>query len=187
MTTPERWARIEQLYHDGARARPADDARGVSGTTPARGDDALRAEVESLLAQDGWRRGFLSAPARSRRTAGPADGRLIGQRARDRTRSRRCSAPAAWARCTARATRSSGATSRSRSCPRRSPPIPSGWRASSARRACSRRSTIRTSPRSTASRRPTASQSRSCWSWSRARRSPSGSRRRGRDCRSTRR
>ena len=36
---------------------------------------------------------------------------------------------------------------------RRSPPIPSGWRASSARRRCSPRSTIRTSRRSTASRK----------------------------------
>ncbi len=57
----------------------------------------------------------------------------------------RCSAPAAWARSIARATRSSGATSRSRSCRRRSPPIRIGWPASSARRGCSPRSIIRTS------------------------------------------
>ena len=37
----------------------------------------------------------------------------------------------------------SAATSRSRCCPRRSPPTPSGWRASSARRRCSPRSIIR--------------------------------------------
>ena len=53
--------------------------------------------------------------------------------------------------------------------------IPSGWRGSNAKRACSRRSTIRTSARFTASKRRTAS-ARSCSNWSRARRWPSGSR-----------
>ena len=58
----------------------------------------------------------------------------------------------AWARSTAPPTRGSGATSRSRCCPRPSPPTPSASRASSARRSCSPRSTTRTSPTSTASR-----------------------------------
>ena len=65
------------------------------------------------------------------------------------------SASAAWARSTARATRSSAATSPSRSCRDASPTILNGWRASSARRACSRRSIIPTSARSTASKTPT--------------------------------
>ena len=52
---------------------------------------------------------------------------------------------------------------------------PSGSRASSARRACSPRSTIPTSPRSTASRSRRRARS-SCWSSSRARRWPSASR-----------
>ena len=47
------------------------------------------------------------------------------------------SAPAAWARSIARATPSSAATSRSRSCPTRSRAIPSAWRASNAKRRCS--------------------------------------------------
>ena len=56
------------------------------------------------------------------------------------------SAKAAWARCIALATRSSIATSRSRSCPARSSPIRTGWRDSGERRRCSPRSIIRTSP-----------------------------------------
>ena len=63
------------------------------------------------------------------------------------------SAPAAWAKSIAPATRGSVATSRSRSCRAAFRPIPNGWRASSARRGCSRRSITRTSPRSTASKR----------------------------------
>ena len=63
------------------------------------------------------------------------------------------SAPAAWARSTGRPTRSSSATSPSRCCPRRWPATPSASPASSAKRKCSPRSIIRTSPRSTGSRR----------------------------------
>ena len=60
MTTPERWARIERLYHEalvyGATERRAFLA-GACG-----GDDALRQEVESLLAHDGGA-AFLNTPA----------------------------------------------------------------------------------------------------------------------------
>ena len=62
------------------------------------------------------------------------------------------SAKVAWERSTARATRGSIATSQSRFCPTCSRPIPSGGRASSARRRRSPRSIIPTSRRSTASR-----------------------------------
>ena len=57
-----------------------------------------------------------------------------------------------------------------------SPSIPTGSRASSAKRRCWPRSIIRTSPRSTASKNRTALGRRSCWSWSRDRRSPIASR-----------
>ena len=70
---------------------------------------------------------------------------------------RRSSARAGWARSIARATRSSDATSPSRSCRRRSRGSGAAARGSSARRGCWRRSIIRTSARSTASRTPTAS------------------------------
>ena len=61
-----------------------------------------------------------------------------------------------WARSIARATASSVATSRSRSCRRTSRPTPSVVPASRAKRACSPRSTIRTSARSTDWRNPMA-------------------------------
>jgi hypothetical protein len=54
------------------------------------------------------------------------------------------SEPAGWARCTGPATRDCNATSRSRACRRRSPGIRIGSPASSAKRACSHRSTTRT-------------------------------------------
>ncbi len=60
MTTPERWARIERLYHE-ALARGAHD-RGPFLADACAGDDALRCEVESLLAYDGGA-AFLSTPA----------------------------------------------------------------------------------------------------------------------------
>ena len=63
----------------------------------------------------------------------------------------RRSARAAWARSTAPGTRGSTARSRSRSCPRTSPPTPSVASASSARRRDLAPSTIRTSARSTTS------------------------------------
>ena len=60
MTTPERWARIERLYHE-ALARGAHE-RGPFLADACAGDDALRCEVESLLAHDGGA-AFLSTPA----------------------------------------------------------------------------------------------------------------------------
>ena len=73
--------------------------------------------------------------------------------------------------------RSCTARSRSKSCPRRSPTIPDVSPAFSAKRTSWRRSIIRTSPRSTASRNRPARRRRSwSWSWSRARTVASGSR-----------
>ena len=60
MTTPERWARIERLYHE-ALACGANE-RGSFLADACAGDDALRSEVESLLAHDGGA-AFLSTPA----------------------------------------------------------------------------------------------------------------------------
>lgn len=59
--TPERWQQIERLYHEALvreapeRAAFLDDACG--------GNEALRREVESLLAQERSAEGFLDAPA----------------------------------------------------------------------------------------------------------------------------
>jgi serine/threonine protein kinase len=58
---PERWQRVEHLFHI-ALARDADERASFLAEACA-GDEALRREVESLLAQPASAQGFLSAPA----------------------------------------------------------------------------------------------------------------------------
>ena len=58
--TPERWQRVEELYH-AAYARPAGE-RAAFLDEACRGDSTLRREVESLL-NDSSRDGFLDAPS----------------------------------------------------------------------------------------------------------------------------
>jgi serine/threonine-protein kinase len=48
---PDRWQKIEEFYHS-AREREGKD-RTAFLTEVCRGDEALRREVESLLASDG--------------------------------------------------------------------------------------------------------------------------------------
>ena len=59
--TPERWARIEQLYQ-AARARPRAD-RGMFLAKACSDDEAMRRNVESLLAESDSDDGFLAEPA----------------------------------------------------------------------------------------------------------------------------
>jgi hypothetical protein len=59
--TPERWRKIEQLYHS-AREREGNQ-RAAFLKEACAGDEALRREVESLLAQEKGAEGFLEAPA----------------------------------------------------------------------------------------------------------------------------
>ena len=58
--TPERWQRVEELYH-AAHARPA-DARAAFLAEACHGDEKLRREVESLL-NESSHDGFLAAPS----------------------------------------------------------------------------------------------------------------------------
>ena len=60
VTTPERWARIERLYHEALACAAHERASFLADACA--GDDALRREVESLLAHDGGA-AFLSTPA----------------------------------------------------------------------------------------------------------------------------
>jgi len=55
--TPERWKRIEEVYH-AARARPEGE-RAAFLAEACRDDDALRREVESLLTEETSDEGFL--------------------------------------------------------------------------------------------------------------------------------
>src|SRR5690242_9195570 len=60
--TPERWRRVEELYH-AALARDARDRALFLGDACA-GDDALRRDVESLLApESASAEAFLAEPA----------------------------------------------------------------------------------------------------------------------------
>jgi serine/threonine protein kinase len=59
--TPERWRRVEELYH-AALARDQRD-RAAFLAHECDGDEALLREVNSLLAQPASGRGFLESPA----------------------------------------------------------------------------------------------------------------------------
>jgi serine/threonine-protein kinase len=58
--TLERWSEVARLYHDAASRDAAERAAFLADACA--GDDALRHEVESLLAQEPSAEGFLSAP-----------------------------------------------------------------------------------------------------------------------------
>src|SRR5205823_12919131 len=59
--TPDRWKKIEELYHT---ARECEESQRVAFLNEAcAGDDALRREVESLLACEGEPEQFLEKPA----------------------------------------------------------------------------------------------------------------------------
>jgi hypothetical protein len=59
--TPERWRQIEQLYHS-ALNRGTDELADFLEKSCG-GDEALRQEVEALLANEGEAKGFIEAPA----------------------------------------------------------------------------------------------------------------------------
>jgi eukaryotic-like serine/threonine-protein kinase len=59
--SPERWATIERLYH-AALARPIDQRAAFLADSCA-GDEELRCEIESLLAQDGVKNAVLTRGA----------------------------------------------------------------------------------------------------------------------------
>ena len=79
--TPERWAQVERLYHVARERAEADRAVFLAEACAA--DEALRREVESLLAQPASGDGFLEAPAISLAAHLVSDGGgsvLIGRR-----------------------------------------------------------------------------------------------------------
>jgi eukaryotic-like serine/threonine-protein kinase len=58
--TPERWARVEELYHEALEREPG--ARGAYLAEACAGDDRLRAEVESLIASQEREGSFMDSP-----------------------------------------------------------------------------------------------------------------------------
>jgi Tol biopolymer transport system component len=76
--TSDRWRQVEELCH-AALARP-DAERAPFLAVACAGDDALRREVESLLAQEPRAAGFMSAPAAGATSAlDHAKGELVGR------------------------------------------------------------------------------------------------------------
>ena len=63
--TPERWRRIEDIY-DAAMMR-GEQERSAFLASACAGDETLRREVESLLAQRASAQGFLGASRRGYR------------------------------------------------------------------------------------------------------------------------
>jgi Tol biopolymer transport system component len=59
--TPERWQKIEAFYHSALGIEEGHRAEYLREACA--GDESLRREVESLLAQEGGVKGFLEAPA----------------------------------------------------------------------------------------------------------------------------
>jgi hypothetical protein len=58
---PDGWSQVSQLYHAALAKDASERARFLAEA--CKGDDTLRREVESLLAQEGTAEGFLAAPA----------------------------------------------------------------------------------------------------------------------------
>jgi Tol biopolymer transport system component len=77
--TSDRWRQVEELCH-AALARPSAE-RAAFLTAACAGDEALRREVESLLAQEPDAAGFMSAPAALATSVllGHAKGGLVGR------------------------------------------------------------------------------------------------------------
>ncbi len=71
LMTDKRWQQIEQLYHSALKHEP--DQRSAFLKQACAGDEALRREVESLLANEGEAESFIAAPALEVAAQGLAD------------------------------------------------------------------------------------------------------------------
>ena len=77
--TPERGQEVERVYHAALERR--EDVRAAFLAEACGGDEALRREVESLLAQAGATSAFLESPAMAGASAAPVAARpLVGRR-----------------------------------------------------------------------------------------------------------
>jgi eukaryotic-like serine/threonine-protein kinase len=76
---PERWQEIERLYHSALKVDP--NQRAAFLREACAGDEALRQEVEALLANEGEAKGFIEAPALEAAAKMAADNRqsLVGR------------------------------------------------------------------------------------------------------------
>ena len=105
--TPEHWQEVERLFHAALERAAAERAAFLDDSCA--GDEALRREVAVASRRILARRRLprrSAGPERRRPARRPATVTLVGRRLSE-YEIRRGSAPAAWARCIARATRSS--------------------------------------------------------------------------------
>jgi eukaryotic-like serine/threonine-protein kinase len=95
--TPERWRQIEQLYHSALNCGTDELAAFLEKSCG--GDEALRQEVEALLANEGEAKGFIEAPALEAAVKMAAENRqsLVGRQVGP-TKLFRCWVQAAWER-----------------------------------------------------------------------------------------
>ena len=68
---PERWQKVEEIYHSALEREPVQRATFLNEACG--GDESLRQEVESLLAQEGATGSFLEAPALEMAARGMAE------------------------------------------------------------------------------------------------------------------
>jgi hypothetical protein len=105
MTAPDRWERIEQVYHDALARDEHERATFLRSACGA--DNQLRSEVESLLARNEAAEALFAVPALQ--TFGDlltADVDPATRAPRSAaTESSACSVVAAWARCFSHTTR----------------------------------------------------------------------------------
>ena len=76
--TPEQWTLAERLYHEAGSIAAADRASWLARACG--GDEVVRREVESLLAQDASRTGVLDGHAFDRITSETGQESLVGRR-----------------------------------------------------------------------------------------------------------
>ena len=144
--TGERWQHVEDLYH-AAATRAAED-RATFLDEACAGDESLRREVESLLAHEQDAARFIERPALEVAAIGLVDRRRLpdGRRLGSYTILSFLGAGGMGEVYRAHDT-TLGRDVAIKVLPPAFTSIPSGVRASSARRGCSHRSIIRTSPR----------------------------------------
>ena len=98
--TPERWQKIEELYHAALKLEAGERADFL--LQACAGDEDLRREVESLLASDAQAESFLESPVlevAARALVAEGTPSLVGRKL-GAYRFFRLSVPEAWAKST---------------------------------------------------------------------------------------
>src|SRR6476469_6544461 len=75
--TPEQWARVDSLFHEASGIAEGERASWLARA--AGDDDAVRREIESLLAQEASRTGLLDGHALDELTRAVDTASLVGQ------------------------------------------------------------------------------------------------------------